>query len=391
MEEQYFDVLSDEIIFRIALDMLPNQINTYCQISGRFNTVVCNDKYFWKQKLLRDFGVKSTSNNPRVEYIKMFDKENVDTSVGLATQVGRLDVLQYIYDVARRNRVIINWYNGMRAAIQTCNIDLVKFLMSKGAEIPHNGLRLATEVNCRELIYFFISEGENDWDGAMTSAVLVCNMELMEYFISMGANDWDRGLHAAASLNDKTCAMELSEYFILRGANNLNQAMASASTQCNKELVEYLVSLGANSWDWGLQQSIWNNSTELIEYFIERGAKDWNIPLLISVQSENVELVHLFIQKGATNLRSSLSEASIKGSIQIMQILIEAMRGNENFNLWMNQVLAETVVYGGDSCGETIKYLLKNGADYREALKLLGKFQYARTLLLQIVREMGLE
>lgn len=51
-----FELLPDEYIIEIALYKTIEYITRMCQASRRFNNVICNDEYFWKQKFIYDFG-----------------------------------------------------------------------------------------------------------------------------------------------------------------------------------------------------------------------------------------------------------------------------------------------------------------------------------------------
>jgi alpha-tubulin suppressor-like RCC1 family protein len=55
-EISYFSYLSNDNIRQIALQLNINDIYYYCLYNARFNDIVCNDNWFWKEKFLIDFG-----------------------------------------------------------------------------------------------------------------------------------------------------------------------------------------------------------------------------------------------------------------------------------------------------------------------------------------------
>jgi hypothetical protein len=59
----YFDLLSDDQIIEIALTLDRSDIDTYCSINKRFNLIICNNNYFWREKCLRDYGKIFTQDN----------------------------------------------------------------------------------------------------------------------------------------------------------------------------------------------------------------------------------------------------------------------------------------------------------------------------------------
>ena len=50
-----FDFLPPETIFNIALNIPISNISFYCQVSQRFNDIICNNEYFWRLKFFRDY------------------------------------------------------------------------------------------------------------------------------------------------------------------------------------------------------------------------------------------------------------------------------------------------------------------------------------------------
>jgi alpha-tubulin suppressor-like RCC1 family protein len=52
----YFSYLSDDAILQIALQLNIADLSYYCLYNSRFNNVVCNNNWFWKEKFLLDFG-----------------------------------------------------------------------------------------------------------------------------------------------------------------------------------------------------------------------------------------------------------------------------------------------------------------------------------------------
>jgi hypothetical protein len=53
----YFSYLSDDEIFNIALKLNIEDVGYYCLYNSRFNKIVCENNWFWKEKFLSDFGL----------------------------------------------------------------------------------------------------------------------------------------------------------------------------------------------------------------------------------------------------------------------------------------------------------------------------------------------
>jgi alpha-tubulin suppressor-like RCC1 family protein len=53
----YFSYLPDDAIITIALQLDINELSYHCLYNSKFNDVVCDNNWFWKQKFLHDFGL----------------------------------------------------------------------------------------------------------------------------------------------------------------------------------------------------------------------------------------------------------------------------------------------------------------------------------------------
>jgi len=51
-----FNYLPDELIHTLALSFPLREISYFCRSNQRFNNLICNDEYFWRQKFIKDYG-----------------------------------------------------------------------------------------------------------------------------------------------------------------------------------------------------------------------------------------------------------------------------------------------------------------------------------------------
>ena len=54
--EELSELIPDEILYNIMMYLSPETVLSSCRINSRYNAI-CNDKPFWKEKLLRDYGI----------------------------------------------------------------------------------------------------------------------------------------------------------------------------------------------------------------------------------------------------------------------------------------------------------------------------------------------
>lgn len=387
MQFSYFDTLPNEIIVDIGLRLNIKDVLSYCGVSKLFNNVICNDNYFWEEKLYQDFGINNSSNDPKCQYTDMFDDFNLSTSSGLAAGIGNMDILRYIIYLASirgvrldlctamksaiyNNREIYtiislgfdNWNEGLRYSAESRNLQLVEFFISKGATDMEGGLNAAVESDCKELIQFFICKGAKDWNSAMRMAAENCHVHLVHDFISKGANDWNCGLNHSCMAKEETCALQLVKYFISRGARDLKSAIYTASLKGYETVVAYLISKGARDWHWGLQGAAVGNCLKLVKYFIGRGANNLKLAFINGCKSGNAEIVKFLLQSGVSMDDDYLLGPSIDGHIDVVEVLIEALKYTPNFNRTINVALTVVMRERGNKYKQIRKILLKNGA-----------------------------
>ena len=59
----HFDSLPDDVVLHIALFEAINNIDQMCLFSQRFNNLICNNNYFWREKFVKDFGEPDGNEN----------------------------------------------------------------------------------------------------------------------------------------------------------------------------------------------------------------------------------------------------------------------------------------------------------------------------------------
>lgn len=79
--EAALETLPDELLFDIAIKMDPRSIQRLCRTSTRFSGI-CDDKYFWTQKLTRDFPDYPIVGDPKEHYRKISQDEGEEYHQG---------------------------------------------------------------------------------------------------------------------------------------------------------------------------------------------------------------------------------------------------------------------------------------------------------------------
>ncbi len=115
-------------------------------------------------------------------------------------------------------------------------LDLVKYLVSKGADDYNSALGYASCGNHKNIIHYLFSVGAYDLDFALACASSRHHMDLIEYFINHGANNWDWALCYSAGSG----YVDLIDFFFRKGATDIEKAKSFAKRNGRENIVEYL-------------------------------------------------------------------------------------------------------------------------------------------------------
>jgi ankyrin repeat protein len=88
-------------------------------------------------------------------------------------------------------------------------------------------LKGACEGGHMEIVKYMIEKGADDWHGGLEGACYGGHMEIVKYMIEKGADDWNGGLYNACLEEN----IEIVKYMIKKGANQCN---------CRKSIEEHL-------------------------------------------------------------------------------------------------------------------------------------------------------
>ena len=103
------------------------------------------------------------------------------------------------------------------------------------------GLRGACSGGHLELVKLMISRGANNWDCGLQHACRGGHLELVNLMISRGNDHWNNGLYGAC----RGGHLELANLMISRGAYTWNYGLRGACRGGHLELVDLIISLGA--------------------------------------------------------------------------------------------------------------------------------------------------
>lgn len=177
-------------------------------------------------------------------YCPYFDDERAPMHE--ACQSGDLKMVNLI--VSRYPEVYkSNLKSGFLGACRGGNRDVVDFMLKKSkaqhlttsTRVLNQGFRIACEKGHVELVRYLVSIGADDYNEALFHGCKSGNQELIDYLVSLGANNWNRALAGAC----KGGHLYLVKKFVDRGAKVTNECIINALDEHKYEIVEYLAGI----------------------------------------------------------------------------------------------------------------------------------------------------
>ncbi len=112
---------------------------------------------------------------------------------------------------------IIYLNSGMYYACLGGHINVIKFLIDKGADNFQGGMNHACLEGHKEIVEFMISKGANDWNTGLDFASCGGHIDMVKFMISKGATTFNEGLYQACCGYIKN--KEIILFLIEKGAN----------------------------------------------------------------------------------------------------------------------------------------------------------------------------
>ncbi|MHB9146875.1 MAG: ankyrin repeat domain-containing protein [Candidatus Amoebophilus sp.] len=228
----------------------------------------------------------------------------------------------------------------------------------------------------------------------------VGNLEAVKYLLEKGADIQAKDIHRRTPLH---CAcekgdLELVKYLLLEKGANIHATDEEGGTPllcaCDKghlEVVKYLVEKGADVNDkedndnTSLHYAAWQGHLEVVKYLVEKGAdihttdQYRDTPLLCACDNDQLEVVKYLIEKGAdVNAKGQYGQTTLhwacrQGYLEAVKYLVE-----KGANIHATDNSGNTPLNWACRQGylEAVKYLVEKGADVNAKTKWVTEFEY---------------
>ena len=169
---------------------------------------LCNNESFWRNKFLKKFGEQILSFKNPAKTIKKFylelsyydDKylaqeiqvpEHLKNLHNLPPMIGGIAITPEMLENVRRTFIRSKFDDALKEAARggMKNVDVINYLIFKGATNLNPGMIQAAEKGNKKLVEFFIRKGANDMNKGLTAALKSGNSDLIAFFKAKGGQD----------------------------------------------------------------------------------------------------------------------------------------------------------------------------------------------------------
>ncbi len=318
VKEENESIMTTCAVERGHLDILKYLVSIGADIDGgkdRLVTIASRQGYLHIVKYLVSLGADMNAHG----------KENLIESVS----GGYLELTQYFID----NGVAYD-DNTLRCASKYGHLEIVKYLVSLGADIHAEGewaLKYACKKDHINVVEYLVSKGSNirvDDNLPLDIACKYGNIEIAKYLVSLGADIYAIKKDSLRYAVNR-CRFQIMRYLLSIDSTiyDKDYVLIQVSKYGDIDMMEYLVSLGADIHadnNSAFRSAISRGYLTHIKYLISMGAKlDTDDALCLA--SDYLDVVQYLVSAGmntSNHINNALCESSKKGKLKMVQYLV---------------------------------------------------------------------
>ncbi len=181
MKYTKLEKLGKDVLYTIAMELDCIDVLAYCKTNTRINEKVCDNIYFMRNKLMKDFGFSYNGKDTKLaNKYHSFLCKNKNESLGyqtlLASKIGYQDLVEYFFN--------------------------------KGGYLTE-GLYEAANIGDMKMVEYLVKNGDNDWYWGIKGAINGGHKDLVEYFINKSGYD----MADERTINDLIMLAKTKEYY----------------------------------------------------------------------------------------------------------------------------------------------------------------------------------
>lgn len=197
--------------------------------------------YYLHNRIIRD---NNHNDFSKQEYALLNPKQKGEvwnnTKHSKVTRAIDLDQFEMVKELVEKGEEI---GLGFEASIRNGNIEIVKYLMGKGADIGDGDVELAATLGHFDIVKYLVEQGGQRAIGnAVEGAAKMGRLDIMKYLVGERGRIGDSVISTAAGNGH----LDVVEYLVGKGGNEKigNYAISSAARSGRLDVVKYLVEKG---------------------------------------------------------------------------------------------------------------------------------------------------
>jgi ankyrin repeat protein len=248
-------------------------------------------------------------------------KENNHDKLDKAISFGDLD---YVKHLADEKGVEIS-YDVIGSAIESGNLNFVKYLVDeKGFEIHDiDAVASAAISGDLSIVKYFVDDKKVAiGDKALEWAAEGNHVDIVKYLINKGAPIGSNIVYYAAGHGD----LDFVKYLVDEKGATIDDAAVGAATRYGyTPIVKYLVDdKGATISDNAIYHAAKNDNSYLVKYFIKKGGKISENAVNYIIQSGDLDLVKYIVdEKSATLGDDTVDDAVKSGNLDLVKYIVD--------------------------------------------------------------------
>ncbi|KAG6620765.1 Serine/threonine protein kinase [Phytophthora cinnamomi] len=327
-DEQQPLLTSVKVVCREAPALMEEQ-----QVVRRIEVFLDYSPQYWLHKASRDLPLRLVK---RVFACKIWDRDDVNYSIGQAASAGKLDVIQWLCSKAEealnvQTSELLKEYNTLAAAAYNGHLDVMKWFVENGAQV---------------------NQGDGEGSQALVFAAGNGHFTAVQWLVEHGATlgeaegGDDTALHGAAACG----ALDIVKYLVEKGARVDEKSYdgksvlhyAAGASKESVELVQFLLDCGLLLSDvdelgrTALYYASVSQNFEVVDLLLKAAIKDNRLPeadlsrcFLEVAKGGRQSLIQQLIEYGVdlqyANFqgKNALHEAVGAGSVNVVEFLLD--------------------------------------------------------------------
>ncbi len=182
MDLNKLENLPRDVLFYFAIEFDLPTVYNLCRTSSKLNQKLCQSDEFWSQRLFHDY---------QIRYQDIGGKSNSKNILRLLNQYKTRRLISFITGKKLEQKDIDEM---LRDTAEKGYLDVVKFLLEKGADINANknaAVRYASYFGRLETVRYLVEQGANihtNDDEALIWASTNKHIEIIKYLLDQGAD-----------------------------------------------------------------------------------------------------------------------------------------------------------------------------------------------------------